>query len=132
MDRELQRLAGELRRETCPPKVLETVARRLERLAGRERRSRFRAAAVAAGLVLCGTVAFWQWQTRRDAQRQAAWVQSAPVDRAQIAEQAGGALAYLGHILLQASARSEHVILKEAVPPLRNGFQTANKIVNRI
>jgi hypothetical protein len=55
------------------------------------------------------------------------------MDSARAAQQAETALGCLGAALRDAGARSEEVILKAAVPPLRNSLQTAkNKIVNHI
>jgi len=50
-----------------------------------------------------------------------------------VARQVQGTFAYIGQVMVDASAHSERVILNDAVPQLRNSFETAkNKIMNSI
>jgi len=144
MHEDLQQLARELRKETCPPRVLDEVARRISAQAPPPSPFRYGiAAALAALVVLCG-IALWRWPRGEGAPRASEVAQKEAllrqkhyggqaIDRAQIARQAEGTLAYIGQVMVHASAHSERVILNEAVPPLRNSLETAkNKIMNSI
>ena len=129
MDESLQRLARELRRETCPQRVLDEVARRISTPTRPPARSRFRyalAALTAGAALLCGIVILRRPEGG-NAQRQTVPVPPTGTDSRQVALQAEGALGYVGSILRDAGARSGHVILKGAVPPLRNSLETAKK-----
>ena len=54
-------------------------------------------------------------------------------DRVLVVQQTHEALVYIGHALLEAAAHTENAILKEAAPPLRNGFETVkNKVSHPI
>jgi hypothetical protein len=131
MDENLKRLVEELRHETCPQRVLDEVARRLPRHARSRLRIEF-AVAVVAALVLSG---LGLWRLPADRITHAKPNAGSPVarDSARAAQQAEVALGCLGAALRNAGARSEEVILKTAVPPLRNSLQTAkNKITNHI
>lgn len=133
MDEDLQRLARELRQETCPQRVLDEVARRLSAQARRPRRWGYALAGAAAGLALLCGVALWRRPAGGDTQRHADRALSGRMDSAQIAEQAEGALGYIGQILLEAGSHSEGVILKGAVPPLRSSLETVkNKIIGHV
>ena len=123
MDDQLQRLVRELRRESCPPEVIDRVAQRIAREKGGARRLRW-----AWGVALLALlVGFGGWQ------RQAVRQEKARGDRMRVAEQTAGALGYVGQVLLEVAAQSQDSILKEAVPPLRDGLQTTkNKVINRI
>lgn len=133
MHEDLQQLARELRKETCPQRVLDEVARRISAQAPRPNPFRYAiATAFAAAVVLCG-LGLWRWHTGGGSPQASQIAQEENIDRAQIARQAEGTLAYIGQIMVNASAHSEQVILNDAVPPLRNSFETAkNKIMNRI
>jgi hypothetical protein len=55
------------------------------------------------------------------------------MDSARAAQQAGVALGCIGAALRDAGTRSEEIILRTTVPPLRNSLQTAqNKLMNHI
>ena len=131
MDEDLQQLARELRKETCPQRVLDEVARRISA----QTPPRFRyaiAAALAASVVLCG-IALWRWPFGGGSPRPSKVAQKEAIDRAQVARQAEGSLAYIGQVMVHAGAHSERVILNDAVPQLRNSLETAkNKIMNSI
>ena len=131
MGENLPRLARELRKETCPPRVLDEVGRRISAQASPSRQLPYGIAAAVVGLVLLCCLAVWRPQPRGDVGRQAQL--EVPSDPAKIAGQAEGALGFIGSILLEAGAHSEKVLSERAVPPLRNGFETTkNKITHRI
>ncbi len=133
MHEDLQQLARELRKETCPQRVLDEVTRRISAQAPRPNWFRYAiATALAAAVVLCGIVVL-RWPSGGGSPQAPEVAQKNNIDRAQVARQAEGTLAYIGQIMVDASARSEQVILNDALPPLRNSFETAKtKIMNRI
>jgi hypothetical protein len=133
MDEKLQRLARKLREETCPQRVLDEVARRLSTQARPPNRLRYRIAGVVAVLVLLCGITVWRWPAGGDAPERSKRAGRVSADSTRVAEEAEGALGCIGAILRDAGARSERVILKGAVPPLRNGLETAkNKILDHI
>jgi hypothetical protein len=133
MDENLPRLTRELRQETCPPRVLEEVARRISAQAPPPNRLRYAIPATVMGLVLVCCLAVWQWPAGRNARPQPKAAMSAVLQRAQVAREAEGALGFIGSVLRDAGAHSEKVIFSEAVPPLRNSLLTArNRIIKRI
>ena len=133
MHEDLQQLARELRKETCPQRVLDEVARRISEQTPPPNRFRYRiAVALAASVVLCGIVLL-QWPIGRGARRASDVAQSRPIDRVQVAHQVEGTFAYIGQVMVDAGAHSQRVILNDAVPQLRNSFETAkDKIMNHI
>jgi hypothetical protein len=133
MDYKLQQLARVLRKETCPPRVLDEVARRISAQAPPPGRLRYGiAAALAASVVLCG-IALWRWQGGRGPQHAPEVAQKEAINRVQVARQVEGTFAYIGQVMVDASAHSQRVILNDAVPQLRNSFETAkDKIMNHI
>jgi hypothetical protein len=131
MDENLKRLVEELRNETCPQRVLDEVARRLPRNAPSRLRIEL-AVAIVAAVVLSG-LALWRLPADRTAHEKPNAGSPVAMDSARTAQQAKVALGCLGAALREAGTRSEEVILKTAVPPLRNSLQTAkNKIINHI
>ncbi len=133
MHEDLQRLTRELRKETCPQRVLEEVARRISAQSPQPSRLRYALAGALAGLILLCGLALWQWPPGRDGHERLQQAAGSKIDNAQIAEQAEGALGCIGRVLLDAGSQSEKVILQGAVPPLRDSLETAkNKIVNHI
>jgi ferric-dicitrate binding protein FerR (iron transport regulator) len=133
MDENLQRLTRELRKETCPQRVLDEVARRISAQTRRPGRFRYGIAGALAGLMLLCGLALWQWPTGADRHQRLHQAAGSKMDNAQIAEQAEGALGCIGRVLLDAGSQSEKVILQGAVPPLRSSLETAkNKIVDHI
>jgi hypothetical protein len=133
MHEDLQQLARELRNETCPQRVLDEVARRISAQTPPPNRFRYRiAVALAASFVLCGVV-FLRWPAGKTAPRPSEVAQNEAIDRVQVARQVEGTFAYIGQVMVDASAHSQRVILNEAVPQLRNSFETAkDKIMNHI
>jgi hypothetical protein len=133
MDENLPRLGRELRKETCPQRVLDEVARRIAAQATAPSRFRSAVPALAVGLALLCVLAVWRWSAGGKVERGPKLAANPALDHARIAEQAEGALGFIGSILLDAGAHSETVISKRAIPPLRNSLETArNKIVNRL
>ena len=135
MDQELQKLIRQLQDKKCPPTVLDRVAQRISRektSAGPWR------AALAWGLsifCLLGLIGLWRGQTRREAKRVAVELATARTraNRALVVHQTQEAFGYIGQALMRAAAQTENALLKEAVPPLRNGFETVkNKVTNPI
>ena len=133
MHEDLQQLTRELRKETCPQRVLDEVARRISEQAPPPKRFRYGfAAALAVAIVLCG-FALWRWPSREGSAPAPQVAQTDAIDRAQVARQVEGTFAYIGQVMVDASAHSQRVILNDAVPQLRNSFETAkDKIMNRI
>jgi hypothetical protein len=133
MDEDLQQLARELRKETCPQRVVDEVARRILEQTPPPNRFRYRiAAALAASVVVCG-IALLRWPAGEGAWRGPEVTPKDAINRAQVARQVEGTFAYIGQVMVDASARSERVILNDAVPQLRNSFETAkDKIMNHI
>jgi hypothetical protein len=133
MDENLPRLVSELRKETCPQRVLEEVARCISAQTSPPSRFRYGVPAMVTGLVLSGGLAVWWQVVSGNRERQANVPKKATYHHAQIAQQAEDALGIIGSVLLTASAHSEKVIFNRAVPPLRNSLETAkHKIINRI
>jgi len=133
MHEDLQQLARELKKETCPQRVLDEVARRISAQATQPNRFRYGiAAALAASVVLCG-LSLLRWPRGGGFPRASEVAPKEIIDRALVVRQAEGTLAYIGQVMVHASAHSEKVILNDAVPPLRDSLETAkNKIVIRI
>ena len=135
MDEQLQRLIGELRKEQCPRGVLDEVSQRVWR-ESRARRWRYRFAWVFASVVVIGALGMWVWNwegSRKGESITAELAVPVEADRTLVLQQTQGALVFIGHALLEAAAQTENALLTEAVPPLRNGLQTAkNKVTNPI
>jgi len=125
MDQELQKLIRQLQDEKCPPTVLDRVAQRI----GREKTPapHLRSALACAVSIACllGVVSVWQTQSRRESQRVAAERvgAQAKADRALVVQQTQEAFGCISQALLRAAVHTENALLKEAMPPLRNGFQ---------
>jgi len=92
-----------------------------------------KSAFVTTGLAaICGLV-IWQWPTAREAQRRPGSAVHASLSRAQVVREAEGTLGYIGCVLLNAGARTEKIVLNQAVPPLRNSVTTTReKLLNHI
>jgi hypothetical protein len=133
MDPELQDLIRQLQAEKCPPTVLDRVAQRLAREKTPTRRLRVMWAVLIA--CLFSAVALWHGHTRRQAQllvEERAVVRET-ANRAVVVEQTQEALGYIGHALIRAAAQTEDVLLREAVPPFRNSFETVkSKLIKPI
>jgi hypothetical protein len=133
MQKNLLQLASELRKETCPQRVLDEVARRISAQAPQSNRLRYRIAATGLILVLLCSLTVWLRISGGHFDRQPKFVERAPLKHAEVAEQAEGALGFIGSVLLDAGARSEKVISDKTVPRLRNSLETTkNKVIHRI
>ena len=131
MDENLKRLVEELRKETCPQRVLDEVARRLPQNAPSWFRSAFAVAVVAA--ILLSGLALWRLPADSITHQKPNAGAPVAMDSTRAAQQAGVALGCIGAALRDAGTRSEEIILRTAVPPLRNSLQTAqNKLMNHI
>jgi hypothetical protein len=84
--------------------------------------------AVAAAVVL-GGLALWRLPADRLTHPKPNAGSPVELDSARAAQQAQVALGCLGAALRDAGARSEEIILKSAVPPLRNSLQTAKNVI---
>jgi hypothetical protein len=127
MQEDLRQLARELRKETCPRRVIDMAVRTIAAEAPAPSRLHY-AFPISLALLLC----FLQVRSRltsHNAYQQPQLVEQQAQSRVQVARQAETALSLIGTALLNASAQSETVISNRAIPPLRNGLQTAkNKI----
>jgi len=124
MDDPLQRLVRELQNESCPPVVMDRVARRITHEKRGQRVRRHAWAWAIAFLVPLVALGIWYTEADRVAQRKAAELEAkARMDRARVAKQTAGALGYIGQVLLEAAAQLQDSILKEAIPPLRDSLE---------
>jgi anti-sigma factor RsiW len=130
MQEDLSELAHELRKETCPQRVIDEALRKIAAETPRPSWLRYAIPAALAGAVLlCGLVVRSRL-TGWNAGRQPEVAQQQASGRMQVARQTETALGIIGTVLLHAGAHSETVISDRAIPPLRNGLETAkNKIV---
>ena len=132
MQEDLPRLARKLRNERCPRRVIDAAVRRIAAETPPPSRLHY---AVPATLVLAGVVLLCGLLVRShltgdNAGQQRQWVEQQTQRRIQVARQAETALGLIGSVLLDAGAQSETVISDRAIPPLRNGLQTAkDKII---
>jgi hypothetical protein len=133
MHPDLQRLTRALRSETCPQKVLDAVGQRLA--AERPAPSPFRHLLAGAAACACLIAGLWLWQRQPAAgdARTAYRDHAGRVDTARVTADAEGALGCLGLILRDAGVRSEAIILRGTVSPVRNSLETAkSKLIKRI
>ena len=131
MQESLPRLARELRNETCPQRVIDETVRRIAAETPPLDRFRYGIPLTVAGLVLLGCLIIWRRTGDGNAERQMNPAARESLRGAQIARQTEGALGLIGSVLLDAGAHSERVISDRAIPPLRNGIETAkNKIMH--
>lgn len=121
MQEDLSRLTDELRKETCPQRVLGAVERRIA--AKKSARARWRLAVpfVATAMFFAAGILTWRWQARERALQEARLAEQ----RTQTAMQAENALKLMGSMVTDAAVDSGKIISNEAVPPLRNSFETA-------
>jgi len=131
MQEDLPTLARELRKETCPQRVIDNALRRIAAETPTPRRPAYIIPVALAGIVvLCGLLFWWRPGGNRAGGQPEIIAQQThgPVQAARDAE---AALNLIGTVLLQACARSENVISDRALPPLRDGFAKArNKIIH--
>ena len=130
MQQDLSRIATELRKETCPRRVLDEVERQISQQKSAPTRLRLALGAIA-GFVLVVSLSVWLWQRNENTRPQTTSVERPRPERALVAKQAQAALVLVGSELLDASAHSEKIISDRAVPPLRNSIETAkNKLTH--
>jgi hypothetical protein len=133
MQPDLQRIARELKKETCPRRVRDKVRGRISAREASPRRLRYAIAMAIAGLVLVCGLSVWQWHAVESARQQARLAELNTRERARVANQAEDALGWVGSVLLDAGAHSEKIISDRTVPPLRNSLETTkNKITQYI
>ena len=129
MQEDLPGLARELRKETCPRRVIDEAWRRIAAETPQPRRLRYAIPLALAGAVLLCGLLVRSRLAGGNAGRQPELAGQAH-GRMQAARQAETALGIIGTVLLDAGAHSETVISDRAIPPLRNGLETAkNKII---
>jgi hypothetical protein len=130
----MQKLIRHLQDQKCPPAVLEKVARRISRQSSSVRPSRsLLAGAISIACILIA-ISLWQWNVRRETQLLAAQrAAQAEAERTLVAQQTQEAFSYIGGAFFRAASHTQNALLKEAVPPLRNSFETVkNKVTNPI
>ena len=138
MDPQLQKLIRQLQDEKCPLAVRDRVAQRIAREKAKTparplRTSLAWALSIACIACLVGAVTLWQAQARRESQRVAAEHAATRAHRALVVQQTQEAFGYLGQAFLRAASHTENALSKEALPPLRNGFEILkNKVTNPI
>jgi len=123
----LERELHELRKESCPQRVIDEVRRRIADETPAPKRLRYVMPAAFAGIVLvCGLV-MARWRPTGNGGRQA---EVAKQQTRQAAREVETALGLIGTALIDAGTRSETVVSDRAIPPLQHGFDTAkDKIV---
>jgi len=132
MDKELQKLIHQLQDEKCPSAVLDRVAQRISRQRAPSRSLRSILTGAIPIACLLGALVLWQWHARREAQLAAELAAAqARANRALIVAQTQEAFGYIGQALIRAAAHTENALLKEAVPPLRNSFETVKSKVTK-
>ena len=135
MPQDLPGLAHELRKETCPRRVIDETERRIAAETSRPSRFRFVIpVALAASVLVCGLLLVRSWRAggKASSGRQPELVAQQAHGRVQAARDTETALGLIGTVLLDAGVHSQTVISDRAIPPLRNGFQTAkNKIMRQ-
>jgi hypothetical protein len=79
-------------------------------------------------------VVAWQFNVRREQQLHTAELAAqAQANRALVVQQTRQAFAYIGQAVIRVAAHTENALSKEAVPPLRNSFETLkNKVTKPI
>ena len=130
MPRDISELARELKKETCPQRVLDAVQHRIAAQKSPHGRLRLAIPFAVACLVLAVGLTVWRWQVGEVARQQAGLVAQEKLDHARINREAQDALGLLGRVLANAGADSGRIISDRAVSPLRNSLELAkNKII---
>jgi hypothetical protein len=135
VDQKLQELIRQLQDEQCPPVVLGRVAQRIAREKPRARSRRASLAWAVSIACLLSLVVYWHGQASRHARRLATERAAAQAlaQRALVVRQTQEAFGCIAQALMRAAARTENALLKEAMPPLRNGFEIVKtKVTNTI
>ena len=132
MQKDLTRLTRELRKETCPQRVIDNALRRIAAETPPTSPLRYAVPVILAGAVLVGALLLRSWVNGNNDARDREWVQQQAQHRVQVARQAETALALIGTALLDAGIHSETALSDHAIPPVRNGLETAkNKLLRR-
>jgi hypothetical protein len=129
------RLARELRKETCPQRVIDEARRKIaaETARGDARPTlRYVIPIAFAGIVLMCGLLLARWQPAAgNAGRQTELAEQQTHGRTQVPRELETALGLIGTALIDAGARSEAVVSDRAIPPLQHGFDTArDKIIS--
>ena len=123
----LERELRELRKETCPRRVIDEALHKIAAETPAPGRLRFVIPVAFASFVLVCGLLVARWRPTGNAGRQ---TELAEQQRHQVARQAETALGLIGTALIDAGARSESVVSARAIAPLKHGFDTAkDKIV---
>jgi hypothetical protein len=131
-------LRDELRKETCPQRVIDDARRKIAAETGgasvpASRRLRYVIPAAFAGMVLLCGLLLARWRPaggNATQQPELAEQQTHGHSPTQVARETKTALALIGTALLDAGARSETAVSDRAIPPLQHGFDTAkDKII---
>jgi len=131
MQEDLPGLVRELRKETCPQRVIDEALRRIARETPRPRRFRHVIPVALAGIVLLCGLLLARWRPAGGNARQPELVEQQTHGGTQAAREAETALGLIGSALLNAGARSETAVSERAIPPLQHGFDRArNKIIH--
>jgi len=124
MSKDLKKITFELRKETCPAKVVDTVRRQI-----RPRESthgRLFYASVTTILLVAMTCFIALWQENVKARQQVLMVQ-----RARTIQQTYDSIELIGYVFVDAGTHSGKTIFERTVLPLRDGLQEyKNKIIN--
>src|SRR4051812_39191926 len=129
MDQELQKLIQNLQEEKCPPNVLERVTQRISRDKRPARSFKPLLGWAATFACVVGALMVWQLNVQRTVRREqqlqtAELAAQAQAGRALVVQQTREAFSYIGQAVIRAAAHTENALSKEAVPPLRNSFET--------
>ena len=128
----LAREVHELRKETCPQRVIDETLRRIAAETPPRRRLRYAIPVAFAGIVLVCGLMLARWRPAGgNAGRQPELAAQQTHARMQAARDVETALGLIGTALLDASARSETVVSDPAIPPLQHGFDTAKNKISR-
>lgn len=128
MDRELNQLIKDLRKERLPASVRHHVEQELERDLQTRRARSFRFAAAAAALLAAiGIPLTYQVFTNDSGP---ATTPPAMTDAERVREQTTLSLAYFGKTLERAGLQSRDKILEMSVPKLRQGLRSAGNVIS--
>jgi hypothetical protein len=132
MQKDLSGLARELRKESCPQRVIDAALRRIAAETPRPNRFRYAIPVAFAGMVLlvCGLLVPWR-PAGGNVPRQPEWVEHQAHGSTQATVEVERVLDLFGAVLLDAGARSETIISDRTMPPLRHGFDTATNTIVR-
>lgn len=129
MQKDLRRFASALRQETCPRRVIVGAGQKIAAQKSLSAPLRYSLPFALAGAALLGALLLRSHLTGGNTRHQAK-LAAQQARQVQLARQTETALGLIGAVLLDARAHSENAISDHAIPPLRNGLQTArNKLL---